>query len=248
MESFSRIFSRQITVNTNIFGFFYSYLEISNSNRFFFVTDMLLNRILIFNENWIYQSFKNIEKPAYMKEIDNNIYISASNSFLKTDKNINILRSHQQTGADYRGLYYDITSQLFYVASETLKRIDVFDKNLFLVKIVFTGSYIPYSINSYQNNELIVGTRFGEILVLNNENRIIRNFQVCRSYITSILVDVSGFMALTCYDPDNMIRLYHVNGTSTRIEKSIIKYPEYVNFDSQGRLVVISEKQIDIYI
>ena len=208
---------------------------------------MLLNRILIFNENWIYQHFKDIQRPAYMKEVDNNIFISASNSIFRTDKNINILRSYEQIGADYRGLYYDAASELFYVASETFRRIDVFDKNLFLVKTIFVGSYSPYSINSIQKNELIVGTRFGEILILNNENRITKSFQVCRSYVTSILVDSNGFIALTCYDPDNTIRLYNVNGTSTRIEKSIIKYPEYVNFDYQDRLVVIAENRIDIY-
>ena len=162
---------------------FYSFVEIFNSNmRNYFVVDLLYDRILIFDDNWNYQKFRILPKPAYLKEVDENIFISSSNSFFKTNTNVDVIRTYQQRGADYRGIFYEKSTELFFVASESLRRIDVFNKNLSLTKSIDMGEYVPYSINSYQKSELLIGTRFGEILTFNNNvGKIVKVYKTCRS-------------------------------------------------------------------
>ena len=86
------------------------------------------------------------------------------------------------------------------------------------------------------------------ILVYENEI-LIHQFNGCDGNsddVNSILFDPSGYMATAC-DPTNKLYLFSPDGSFTGKSITAPSHPLYIGFDSKGRFILISQKQISIY-
>ena len=227
---------------TNLFGFGY----LVDSNTTYYVLEWSGNRIIIYNSNWQYLTFKSLNRPAHMITINSNLYISGDQNVYKTDKYLNIISQYNNVSVYYRGLYYNSSSNTIYVAGYLNNRIDVFDLNLTLVHSISTFAYFPFSLQGYKNY-IYVGTfNSSELLVIENKI-IIQKFTVCNTgTLISILIDHFGYMALSC-NMDKKVYLYYSSNVSNTGMSLRSAYPHFTNFDSNGNFVVILSYQIDIF-
>ena len=223
----------------------------SNSSNY--VSDSGSGKIFILDESWSYVSSKSFSSPSYLTTIGSSLYVTGFKNVWKLDKNLNILIQYNATGApSYRGIYYNSTNKLIYVAPAGLNVLHVFDLNLSLSYNISTSGYYPCSIAEY-NNQLYVGdSKIGTILVLLNE-AIIKNYNGCNGNsvrLSSILFDNCGYMATNCNDIPNTINqlyLYDPNGTYLSKNFTTPTGPRYIGYDSKGHFIQISWTQISIY-
>ncbi len=222
----------------------------SSSNPIqYYVTHCSQGRIFVFDENWKYVSNKSsFPYVNYMIPVGNYFYISGENYVWKTDKELNVSIRYNSTGSSsgYRGLYYNSTNNLIYVAPFYKQEIHVFNLNLTLNDTISITPHIPWSINEH-NNELYIGTTNRKILVILNK-QIIKQFNGCNQQsveVLSILFDDLNNMATSCSNG----KLYLYNTTGSYLNKSIptVSSPRYIGLDLKSRLVVVTEAQITLY-
>ena len=143
-------------------------------------------------------------------------------------------------------MYQNSSNNTIYVAGYYKYAIDVFDLNLNLVDSINTSTYRPWSIQRYKNY-IYVGTYSGHLLVIDNKV-IIKTFTVCAlGTLTFIQIDQIGFMALNCYFVNTAYLYYSSNVSYTGMSMANAVNPWFINFDTNGRFVVISTSQMDIY-
>ena len=213
-------------------------------NTTFYVIDYDANRIYLLDENYEFISEKTFPVPNYMVTVNLSLYITGDNNIWKTDKYLNVLITYSES-AYYNGIYFNSTEYSIYVAPFANAYFKVFDLDLNPQYTVSLSPYTPFSLAEY-NNELFVGTVQGSVLVIVNK-AIIRIFMVCSSnYITSIVFDNCGFMAISCYS-NSFVNLYYYNGTFTDKTISTAPIPMYLGFDSNGYFVILSKYQTSIY-
>ncbi len=222
----------------------------SSSNPIqYYVTYYYQSKIFVFDENWNYvlnkSSFLNV---YYMIPVGNYLYITGNVNIWKTDQELNVLLRYNSTGTSprYRGLFYNSTNDLIYVAPFTLKMIHVFNLNLTLNDSISITPYQPWSINEH-NNELYVGTTVGTMLVIVNK-QIIKQFNGCNQQsfeVLSILFDDNNNMATSC--ANNQLYLYNTTGSYLNQNISTVSTPYYIGLDSKSRLVVTAWTQISLY-
>ena len=222
-----------------------------SKNTTYFVPDNYPNLVHVYDDNWNYLTSKSINSPANIITIGNNIYITSNVNVYKTDSNFNILSTYYPDDWSYtyfRGIYYNSTNNLIYVAAFLNANIHVFDLNLNLNDSIPISPYYPYSITG-SNNQLYVGSyQSGKILVISNKV-IIKVIEACNGdtpSVTSISLNQNGYISSVC-EWTNAIFLYHINGTYTGKSISTPANPEYFGLDSKGRVVIISQYQISIY-
>ncbi len=232
-------------VSSGYFGF-----GMSSSNPIqYYVTHYHQGKIFVFDENWNYVSNKSLfHNVEYMIPVGNYFYISDYFNIWKTDQQLNVLIRYNSTGSshEYRGLYYNSTNDLIYVASSYFEVINVFNLNLTLNDSISTTPYQPWSINE-NNNELYVGTTNGTVLVILNQ-QIIKQFNGCNKQsvdIYSILFDDFNNMATSC--DNNQLYLYNTSGSYLNKSIPTANDPRYIGLDSKSRLVVVTSTQISLY-
>jgi hypothetical protein len=215
-------------------------------NTSYYIMDELANRTYLLNDNYDYVTDRTFTFPQYMVTINSILFITGKSNIWKTDKYLNVLFTHTESGgANYNGIYYNCTFNLIYVAPTGYTYIQVFDLNLTLNHTISVSPNNPRSFDEY-NNELYVGTSQSIVLVIVNKI-VLRNFTVCSSSsIFSLVIDNSGLIAMVCYS-NNLVNLYYYNGTSTGKSLTTPVSPTYVGFDSKGRFVLLSQYQISIY-
>jgi hypothetical protein len=147
----------------------------SSSNPIqYFVTNWKYSQIFVFNEDWNFISAKSsFSFVHYMILLDSNIYITGDSKLWKTDERLNVLVTHANSIASYRGLYYDSVKRMINVALYNLEVIVVFNMDLTINKSISLTPYRPWSVNSHYN-ELNVRTTNGTILVI-ADYQIIKN-------------------------------------------------------------------------
>jgi DNA-binding beta-propeller fold protein YncE len=216
-------------------------------NTVFYLFQLSNNSVLVFNEKWEYQkniSFAN-NSLAYAIEIENELFFTGDNAVYKTDKSLNIINAFYNTGVSiFRGIYHNKTSDLIYVADfTTFNCISVFNRNLTFIEKINVG-YKPHALTDY-DEKLFVGTMNGTILVIQNKTVINIYNTPCNSTITSLLIDTEGYMIVTCVSP-NASFIYHTNGTNTGKKITTYGNPQFINFDTKGRLIISSYGQLNI--
>ena len=175
---------------------------------------------------------------AFIKAVDNQLYITGNNGFYNLDQSMNFINTYAYSSATYRGLYCNQTNRRFYAVSPTLNRIDIFDFNLKLLRSL-TNSYTSNGLNGNLIS-IYAGTSTGNIVVYRNESYVYRSFtSVCTADVLSITIDASGFMYVSCNAPENLLKVFHVNGANTGITFVIINNV-YVGVISKLRLFIIS--------
>jgi hypothetical protein len=231
--------------NGNNFSWTIGFAMMIDFNITYYITDNIGNMIYLLNDNYDYITQKSFSQPSFIVTINSNLFITGERNIWKTDEYLNVLLTHSESGS-YRGIYYNCTENLIYVAPLKYDYFQVFNINLTLNHNVSVSPKHAYSFSGYKS-ELYVGTTDSNILVIAKKT-IIRNFTVCSStvYVTSIVTDYSDLMAISCKD-NYLVNLYYSNGTFTGKNLTTPYYPYYVGFDSKGYFVSVSIRKIDLY-
>jgi hypothetical protein len=207
---------------------------ISDFNTSYYVSDFN-GHIFLLNENYGYVTNKTFILPAYMVTVNSSLFITGGSNIWKTDKNLNILKTHNESG-NYRGIYFNLTENIIYVAPIAYTYLQFFDSNLNFKYNVSVSPNYPYSLSEF-NNELYVGTTQGSILVIVSQT-FIRKFTVFSGLVvTSVILDNVGFIAVLC----------NYNSLSTGKSLTTPINTMYAGIDSKGRYVLMSRYQISIY-
>ena len=117
-----------------------------------------------------------------------------------------------------------------------------------MIRRISTLPHTPWSITE-SSNKLYVGAKGGIILVYENEI-LINQFNGCEEnsvWLYSILFDQNGNMATACSSPTYKLYLFSPNGSFTGKSITTTDRPQYIGFDSKGRFILNSDKQISIY-
>ena len=189
--------------------------------------------------------FRPLSKLVSIKAIRNQLYIAGEDGFYHLDINMNTVKTFSNPAAGYRRIYYNQTNGQIYVAGFILRRIDVFDLNLTFLKSISTNNMSVYVLTGYLNS-IYVGTSSGDILVIQNENVIFTYFSVCNNLLVTLKFDTNGYMYALCYSPDNILKVFYINGANTGISLYALNALT-VSIDSKGRMVIFRDSALDIY-
>ena len=220
----------------------------SSTKAFNYLMDYVYGIVYILNDEWSFISFKTFRNPYNMISIDNGLYMIGISNVWKVDQDLNILINYggYPLYPLYRGISYNPSNSLIYVAAAYLKEIQIFNLDLTLIRSFSTSPHQPWSITE-SSNKLFVGTEGGIILVYQKEEKI-NQFNGCdgnSEILYSILFDTNGFMATTCQT--NKLYLFSPEGSFTGKTINTPNYPDYIGFDSKDRFIQISAYQINIY-
>jgi hypothetical protein len=214
--------------------------------KVFYVMNYQSKHMEVYNANWKYQETKTLLfRPTY--SINNNgvIYVSTDNQIFKYDKNFNLIKTLSSDGKFYRGIYYNPSNQLIYVAAILSKNIQVFDKDLNLNTTINTKQF-PWFITGF-NDKLVVGDNYdGNVYFYQNSSLIQSIRTQCTARISSILFDDYNHMLVLC-ETNNILYIYHLNGSFAGINFTVCEKPTFINFDSNNRLIMTCKQQIFIY-
>ena len=211
----------------------------------YYLVDWIQTRVILFDANWSYQNYSNLPFQSYsMKYASGSFFLSADSYFYKTDFKFNPIAQYYNLNAGYRGIFFSKSTSMFYVVSYKLNRIDIFNTDCQLQqKISISGS--PWSINSFNGN-LYVGTDSSQVMIIQN-NMVNFTINSCYTgYVLGIYFDQYGNMATTCHNI-NIINLYTYNGVFENTLLQTSAYPYALDIDFQGRMIVVSLYELDIY-
>jgi hypothetical protein len=207
----------------------------------------LINTLVVFNKYWESVNYFQISTDgysfAYGINIDNEFYFTGNNGVKRRDKYMNLTKQYTQY-CNCRTILYNKTSNLIYVADTIQLRILILDRNLSLVGAIDTIGYTPYGLAVY-DDKLYVGTVSGSILVIQG-GIIIKNVTTPCGSIAKLLIDDYGYMLILCQSP-SYVYLFHANGTDLNNGITTAYNPLELNFDAEGRLVLTSSGEINIY-
>jgi hypothetical protein len=234
------------SLNGNSFSWLHGFGMMVDFNTSYYVADFPADRIYLLNDNYEYVTHKIFSSPAYMVTINSSLYITGFSSIWKTDKYLNVLQTYTSNGAEYRGIYFNSTEKLIHIADRLKTYFQVLNMNLSLEYTVNLSPYCcPYSFSG-NNNELYIGTMSNIVLVVVNKV-IIRSFTACSTHVLNYIFSYNfDFMAISC-ETISKINFYHSNGTYTGKSLTTLQNPMYINFDSKGRLVILSRYQISVH-
>jgi hypothetical protein len=168
------------SLNGNTFSALQGFGMMVDFNTSYYIMDETKNLIFLLNDNYDYVTIKTFSRPNYMVTINSSLYITGSINVWKTDKYLNVLFTHTESGvANYNWIYFNCTDNLIYVAPTGYTYIQVFDLDLIINCTISVSPNNPRSFGEY-DNELYVGTN--QLLVLVIVNKIvIRSFTGCSS-------------------------------------------------------------------
>jgi hypothetical protein len=233
------------SLNGIVFSLLVGFCMMVDSNTSYYIIDTWANHILILDINYGYVVNKGFTAPFNMVAINSNLYITGTSNIWKTDKYLNVLLTHSESGT-YRGIFFNSTENCIYVASEGYTYFQVLILSFNLKYNVSVSPKTPRSFAEY-NKELYVGTSQGLIDVIVNKV-VVRSFTGCAGkLISSIVSDACGYIALSC-ESKNSVYLYYYNGTITSKSLATGTSPEYIAFDSKKYFVELSGTEIRIYI
>jgi hypothetical protein len=185
-----------------------------------------------------------INGPVSIISINNELYITAEDGIYKKDKSLNVVNSYVRAGVVYVGIYHNSTSDILYVSSLSLNRLDLFYRNLtFISSISLTKN--QWALRE-KNGKLYVGLYGGVISVIEN-NLVVKTITtLCTGWISSIVIDTNDLMAVLCHS-NNMLYLYSTNGSYTGKSMATPSFPRFMNYDQNGNFIIAGSFQINLY-
>ena len=212
----------------------------------------MTSRIVLFDQFWLYKLYYKLPYGgAYAtKYVEDHFYISSDNHFYKTNSEFTLISFHENNSSYYRQFFFDSVSLKFYVASNGLSRIDIFNTFCSRLDSINLDSNRPYGLNFF--NDIIYASiaHSNEIIAIQNHTITkLTTVDKCSgkdNQLTSISVDSYGYLAITCHN-NQLITIYDVNGNYKNTQLSTSKYPFMTSIDSKGRLIVTTENSLDIY-
>lgn len=246
---------RKRIVKSGLVGF--EEVVIKNHTSKYYAIDFTLARILVFNESWTWawaynDSITRLPRnfTYAIKYVEENFYFASRLCFYKTNLDF-VLINYHDNNAEYRQIAYDSTSSEFYVTSEYLGRLDVFNTNCNLLRSIFIKE-TPYALALFNGNIFVGPGKSNKIMVkkikqLSDINQLVNiNVCQCSNGIRSITVDFMGYMAISCFS-DNLVVLYDLNGTFTN--RQILTSNDVISTstDSKDRFFILTEHSLEIY-
>ena len=237
------------TTYTNTVGFG----QTVSTNTFYFISDYITGNLIMYNDQWVYQTYATFPfSLSYMTGIGPYLYITFNNEVIKINESMAILATYSYTGAWYRGIVY--SNNFLYVASVTLKRVDVFDPiNLIFQRSICTGTNNEwYSIAAY-GNTLYVASYF-QMMIYTNEvyagTTYPASSNICgTNVLESLLVDSFGVIALSCSNYQLLAFSWNGQTLSSVSSISLIGIGGYsfqIGVDSNNRLILVGDQQVSI--
>ena len=205
-----------------------------------------------FDQYWNYGKFYSLSYNNYnLKYVNGYFYISAGAYFYKTDMNFNRIASYYKYNFNYKSIYYDSSSSLFYVAGSS-QSVSIYDTNCNFQRFMTLGGYYsPGNALSFFNGNLYFdyGTSIAE--ASKATGAVVAKYDnVCYYYpsgINSITFDSFGYMAVSCYG-NSIVALYNaINGTYLTSLAEISSSSFFTAVDGSGRFVSVSYTAIDIF-
>ena len=237
------------TITNNNFNEIRSFVSVEDL-KLYYVMDYLGNKVFVYNENWEYQ--RTITPPSneypssgpiYSININGSIFVTSSNVINKYDNYLNLTKQVSSPGSS---IYYNSANQMIYVAKYSSNSINVYDKDLNFIRTISTN-YWPLFITEYNGQMVVTDTNSGNIYLYQGESLFRTVSTFCTWGITSVLFDNNNQMIVSCVNSN--IYIYNVDGTYTGLQVTACNgyYKNFVNFDSQDRLVVICYYRVEIY-
>ena len=148
-------------------------------NNSYYIVDGGANKVYIVIDNWSFISSKTFYMPYCIITVANCLLMCGESNLWKLDDKLDTLIEYKATGSDpqYRGLFFNATNMLLYVASYALEFIHIFNINLTFIRNISTSPYSPWSVSGF-NNQLHIGTDKGTVLVVLNDV-IVEQFSGC---------------------------------------------------------------------
>ncbi len=227
----------------------YGFGIIDDANATYYALDNINSthsNFVLYDRNWTYLTHKTmpIYLPYSIQSINNELFIAAFNGIYRIDKYFNFVGSYNKTGAVYKGIYHNYTTDILYVVRAGSNRLDLFFRNFsFISSINFTNQ--PYAITE-KNGKLYVGLSNGVICVIEN-NLVAKNITtLCTGYISSILIDANDLMGVICWS-NSMLYLYTTNGSYIGKNMTTPSGPRFMNYDLNGHFIIAGSSQINLY-
>ena len=225
---------------------------VNNGIATYYLIDYGAQRVVIFNQYWIYQNYKKLpkEKSGVIKYIGGYFYLSSDDYFYKTNHNFDLIGNPYKSNstADYRQFDYDSNKAKFYVAAYQLKEIHVFNESCsFLYSIRLKKDVRPCGLAIY-NGHIYIGLQNAPKFIILKEETEMETIDVteCTEAIVSISFDSFGYMILSCYD-NKLILVYDSEGKYVNANISTNNNPFLTSIDSRGRFIVITQSSLNIY-
>ena len=225
-----------------------------NSAINYLLLDYYNQYLFIYDDKWQFKSKLYFNYTlSYVKFIENELFITSDNFIFKSFLNGTIaIMNPSKISLYHRGIYYNETSQLFYVASYGTNKgaIQVYNRSLTWLRRIDLGVSQAYRVEEH-NGRLYAGGRANgnqtSVLVFENEI-LVNNFTIqCVSDITGFLFDSQNYMAILC-ETEKSLFLYDTNGYY--YNKTIFMDRSYlmsVKIDTYDNLVVSSSTRLSIY-
>jgi hypothetical protein len=219
-----------------------SILEISPP--FFYVFDFNGRTANVYNEYWEYQrSIALGFEPSYSINVNGTIYVATSGLVRKFNANLNTITS--LTSRTYRGIYFNPSNRLIYLANRLTSNIDVINENLSSNTTLTVSGMSPWFITGY-NGQIVAGnSEYGNVYFFQGNVATVMPTR-CTGRVSSILFDNYNQMLVLC-ETNSYLYIYYQNGTFTGTSYQTCNKPIFMDFDFRNRLVITCPSNILIY-
>ena len=151
-----------------------------NSTINYYLVDYSLKKIIVTDDKWnVKLSYTLGFSPAYITRAgDNAIFLSGNAMVYKAHLNGTIIASQpSKNSLVYRGMFYNESSQLLYVASYATNRgeINVYNQNLTWLRSIDFGSSQGFRVEGYDGRLYAGALKGGRSSVMVFENEILVN-------------------------------------------------------------------------
>ncbi len=233
-------------------------ITLENKTVLYYVTDS--SGVLIYDEDWNFKFKINLTLSglgSYIKQVNNELFISNSNRLIKTDLNLNIIKEITKPLNSYsRGINHDDSCNDWILHalnsnSASDNKIDVYNRNLTLVdSIPVPLPHKPYSVFYYENKIFVGIFGNGNLLVIQNKSISQVLTTPCTGVntitVSSIYIDQYGYIMVSCFSQNRIFLLYK-NGTSTGKSIATTYSPTFASVDQKGRIIVNGGGKLQLF-
>jgi hypothetical protein len=192
------------------------------------------------NGNYINSTL--ITSPRFIIVLTKNnvkyLYITTQYQLLCVDQNFKLIISLNSTKL-FGGIYYNTTSGLLLVSTNSFSNIELYSQNLTFVRKID----LPYPSNNIAeyNGSLYVSSLISYVMIIKNEVYDY-SFNTACSNMRTLAIDQYGLIAVNCYDPiTNYILLYSADGALLYKWLSSVPIVNSIGFDIEGNLILASQ-------
>ena len=212
-----------------------------------------------YDKDWNFLTYVYLKPATFTaKCIDDTLYVTSNNYFYTATTDLAIVNQSSKFPVQFRHIYYDEINSLFYLTVDG-PSVYVFDMKL-NQKSIISLSDSPKNMVSYGiaffNNKLYVGDNWCRIWLYKLVNGAYQQgssfkLENCldqnnRGYAVSLLFDTTGDLIVASSEKKTLT-LYDSNGNYKQKKWDLTDNPYTVDVDTEGRLVVVTAKELQIF-